>query len=208
MTQILLGSLALSLIHAAIPNHWLPLVAVSKAQRWSHAESLVITAVTGAAHAASTIIIGLGVGLLGYQLAADSVLPWLLPALVLIGLGAVYLVLDYRGRHSHEHIPENVAAGGQAPTVSIVLSLSAAMFFSPCIEIEAYYLQGGALGWIGIAAISIVYFAVTVLGMVLLVHLGLHGAERIRSRYLEHHERQVTGLVLVALGLFTLVAGF
>jgi len=208
LTQILLGSLALSLVHAAIPNHWLPLVAVSKAQKWSHGEALLITGVTGAAHSASTILIGVAVGLLGYQLADDSVLPWLLPATVLIGLGIVYLVLDRRGRHSHEHIPEGVAEGAQAPTVSIVLTLSAAMFFSPCIEIEAYYLQGGAMGWPGIAAISFVYFSVTVLGMIVLVHLGLRGAERIRSRYLEDHERGVTGLVLLALGILTLVAGF
>ncbi len=207
MTQILLGSLALSLIHAAIPNHWLPLVAVSKAQRWNHGEALLITGITGAAHSASTILIGIGVGLLGYQLADDSLLPWLLPAAVLIGLGIVYLVLDRRGRHSHEHIPKDVAGSTRAPTVSIVLTLSAAMFLSPCIEIEAYYLQGGAMGWTGIAAISLVYFTVTVLGMIVLVHFGLRGAERIRSRYLEQHERAVTGIVLLVLGVLTLFTG-
>jgi hypothetical protein len=36
--------------------------------------------------------------------------------------------------------------------------------------------------------------------MVLLVDLGLRGAQRIRSRFLEEHEKRVTGLVLIALG--------
>jgi len=35
----------------------------------------------------------------------------------------------------------------------------------------------------------------------LLVDLGLKGAERIRSHFLEHHEKRVTGFVLVALGV-------
>ncbi|RMD82167.1 MAG: hypothetical protein D6815_09860 [Candidatus Dadabacteria bacterium] len=205
MLHILLGSLMLSLIHAAIPNHWLPLVVISKAQRWSHAEALAITALTGAAHASSTILIGIFVGLLGQRLAADSRLVWLVPGLLLLGLGIAYLVLDLRGHSSHEHIPPEATAPSRSPTAALVLSLSAAMFLSPCIEIEAYYLQGGAYGWTGVALISLLYLAVTVLGMVVLVHLALRGARRIRSRYLEHHERQASGLVLLALGLFTLL---
>ncbi len=208
MLHILLGSLALSLVHAAIPNHWLPLVAVSKAQRWSHSQALAVTALTGTAHAASTILIGVLVGVLGYSLSSKETLTWLLPGLLLIALGVAYLILDRRGRHSHEHFPQDVARTPTAPTVSIVLSLAAAMFFSPCIEVEAYYLQGGALGWPGIVAISVVYLIVTVSGMVLLVHLGLHGARHIRSEFLEHHERKATGYVLIALGLLTFFVGF
>ena len=39
MIQVLLGSLLLSVIHALIPNHWLPIVAVSKAQQWTRTET-------------------------------------------------------------------------------------------------------------------------------------------------------------------------
>jgi len=208
LLQVLLGSLVLSLIHASIPNHWLPLVAVSKAQRWNHGEALLITGITGAAHASSTVLIGIGVGLLGYRLADDSVITGLVPAVVLVGLGIAYLVLDRRGHHVHAHHTGNVDIAGKAPTFSLVASLSAAMFFSPCVEIEAYYLQGGALGWPGILAISALYLTVTVLGMVVVVHLALRGAERVRSRYLEQHEKQVTGLVLIALGIATFAAGW
>ena len=78
------------------------------------------------------------------------------------------------------------------------------MFFSPCIEIEAYYFTAGTLGWPGIVTVSLVYLVVTVGGMVLLVDLGLKGAAKIRSDFLEHHEKAVTGLLLVGLGLLAL----
>jgi len=90
--------------------------------------------------------------------------------------------------------------------VSIVASLSLAMFFSPCIEIEAYYLQAGVVGWFGIVTVSTIYLLVTVAGMMTLVHFGLTGARHIRAHYLEQHERQITGLVLIGLGLLTLMA--
>jgi hypothetical protein len=45
-----------------------------------------------------------------------------------------------------------------------------------------------------------VYLVVTMAGMVVLVDLGLRGAARIRSHLLEHHDRAVTGLLLVGLG--------
>jgi len=62
MWQIISGSFLLSIVHAAIPNHWLPLVAVSKSEQWRLSETLTITAITGFAHTLSTIIIGLIIG--------------------------------------------------------------------------------------------------------------------------------------------------
>ena len=68
MTQLLIGSLLLSSIHALIPNHWIPLVAIGRAQGWSRSETLVITGISGLAHVISTILIGVIVGLLGHRL--------------------------------------------------------------------------------------------------------------------------------------------
>jgi cadmium resistance protein CadD (predicted permease) len=76
------------------------------------------------------------------------------------------------------------------------------MFFSPCIEIEAYYFHAGTGGWLGIAIVSIIYLIFTVFGMVLLVYLGRQGVEKIRWNFLEHHEKMITGIVLIVLGIF------
>ena len=82
------------------------------------------------------------------------------------------------------------------------------MFFSPCIELEAYYFSAGSLGWPGILLVSSVYLVATVLGMLLLVELGLRGAKRIRSNFLEHHEKRITGLLLIALGVMAFFVEF
>jgi cytochrome c biogenesis protein CcdA len=75
------------------------------------------------------------------------------------------------------------------------------MFLTPCIEIEAYYFQAGTKGWIGIIIVSIVYTLTTVLTMLILVYLGTRGINRFKSHFLEHHEKGITGIVLVILGL-------
>ncbi|NIW78714.1 MAG: hypothetical protein GWN16_04300, partial [Calditrichae bacterium] len=63
---------------------------------------------------------------------------------------------------------------------ALVMSLALAMFFSPCIEIEAYYFQAGTMGWKGIFTVSIIYTVITVLGMMALVYLSLKGVKKMR----------------------------
>jgi hypothetical protein len=201
LLQVLLGSLLLSAVHACIPNHWIPLVAIARAQRWGRSETLLFTALVGLAHASSTILIGVLVGLLGYQLSARySAITSIAAASLLIALGIIYLVWDLAARRRHRHRFEQAGRSGRTSKLSLVVSLSVAMFFSPCIELEAYYFSAGSLGWPGILLVSSVYLLVTVLGMLVLVDLGLKGARRIRSNFLEHHEKRVTGVLLLALG--------
>jgi hypothetical protein len=201
LTQILFGSLLLSAIHALIPNHWIPLVVIGRAQGWSRSETLAFTGITGLAHVTSTILIGVVAGLLGYELSTRySVVASVVAPAVLIALGIAYLVLEVVGRRRPHHHLAAPDRGGTASRFSLVASLSAAMFFSPCIEIEAYFFTAGALGWRGIATVSLVYLAVTVAGMMVLVDLGLKGAAKIESHFLEHHEKGITGLLLIGLG--------
>ncbi len=201
MTQVLLGSLLLSATHAFIPNHWIPLVAIGRAEGWSRSETLAITGITGLAHVISTILIGVLVGLLGHGLSTrHSLVASVVAPSVLVGLGVVYLALDVTARRRHRHHFATVGRGKKVSRFSIVASLCVAMFLSPCIEIEAYYFTAGILGWQGIAPVSLVYLVVTVLGMLFLVDLDRKGGATIRSSFLEHHEKGVTGLLLVALG--------
>jgi hypothetical protein len=115
-------------------------------------------------------------------------------------LGVVYIILERRGSgHHHEHI--KTVQTKRKSKFAITISLSAAMFFSPCLELEAYYLTAGTMGWRGISAVSAVYFFITVSGIVLLVFLGQKGIDRLNWHFLEHHEKGLTGAVLVAVGI-------
>ena len=213
MYQIFIGSLVLSLIHALIPNHWLPLIAVSKTEKWTQSQTLWATIITGIAHTLSTIIIGIVVGLIGLRLAASyAVISETIAPSILIGLGLVYIILDFRSHHhhhSHEINLEVIESGlNKSKRIAILTTLSIAMFLTPCIEIEAYYFQAGTIGWPGIFIVSSVYLVTTVLVMLVLVYWGIRGAKSFKSHYLEHHEKRITGLVLIALGILALIVKF
>ena len=201
MYQIFIGSLILSTIHALIPNHWLPLIAVSKTEKWTQNQTLWATVITGVAHTLSTIFIGIVVGLIGYTLATKySVVSETIAPAILIGLGLIYIFRDFSSNHHHTHDMNSlVSEPGQKKSrwVAILTSLSIAMFLTPCIEIEAYYFQAGTIGWIGIFIVSAVYLMTTVMVMLLLVYLGMRGVKTFKSHFLEHHEKAITGIALV-----------
>ena len=188
MIQLLAGSFLLSLIHASIPNHWLPVVAISNTEKWSRGETLWITALAGTAHTVSTVLIGIIIGFIGYKLSSvHQFITSIIAPLILVIIGFVYIIIDLKNSHSHAN-PLEINTLTQKSKLAIIASLALAMFFSPCIEIEAYYFSAGSLGWKGILAVSAVYIAVTVSGMILLVDLGLKGVKKIRWNFLEHHE--------------------
>jgi nickel/cobalt transporter (NicO) family protein len=205
MYQIFIGSLVLSLIHASIPNHWIPLITIGKTEKWSQRQTILATIITGFAHTLSTVIVGIVVGLIGFRLSSKyGLISDIIAPSILLCLGVVYLLHDFRGSHLHEHghshQPASPASGKDKWSV-ILTTLSIAMFLTPCVEIEAYYFQAGIKGWDGIFIVSIVYTLTTVLTMLILVYLGMKGINRFKSHFLEHHEKGITGAVLIALGL-------
>ncbi len=200
------GSFLLSVVHAIIPNHWLPLIALGRSEKWSVKETLGITAITGMAHTFSTILLGILVGLIGFKLTHEfEEITHIVAPSVLVLLGLFYLVKDLLSKkhHHHDHFHvDKIEPTKRKNKKALIASLSFAMFFSPCIEIEAYYLQASAQGWAGILLVSINYFVVTVGGMVLLVFLGQKGLEKMNWHFLEHHEKLLTGIVLILVGIF------
>jgi len=202
MIQILIGSLVLSIIHASIPNHWIPLVVIGKTENWTRKETLWVTAITGSAHTASTILVGVFIGLVGHRLSSYEFMTRTIAPSILVILGLIFIIIGLK-TSPHHHAPMKIDLAHNKSKIAIITSLCVAMFFSPCIEIEAYYFTVGFLGWPGIAGVSIIYLIVTVLGMVLLVDLGRKGVEKIKWQFLEHHEKKITGVVLIVLGILS-----
>jgi len=202
--QIFFGSLVLSILHASIPNHWLSLVAIGKIEKWTRKETLAVTAISGFAHTLSTIIIGMIVGIIGYKLSKSyRFITTIAATIILIALGSIYLFIYFReNKHYHQNhhidIDSNIK---KKKKTAIVLSLAVGMFFSPCIEIEAYYFVASSLGWLGILIVSFVYLFVTVGGMLLLVYSAYKGIAKLKWHFMEHHERLVSGIVLIILGI-------
>ncbi len=202
MWQIISGALLLSLVHAAIPNHWLPIVTVGKAEKWSMNETLRATILIGAAHIASTILFGVLIGIAGLQLSARyAEFSHIVAPAILAILGLIYIGADLmRGGHHHH---DNFEATGKHTKAAIISSMVVAMFFSPCVELDVYFLPAGALGAIAIAMVSVVYLITTILMMTILVYVATKGLNRLNWHALEHHERLLTGTILVILAIAT-----
>lgn len=203
MWQIFLGSLLLSLIHALIPHHWIPLIAISKSEKWTTKETLFATFVTGLSHMVSTIIIGIIVGFVGIKLSESysSIMSLAAPT-ILLGMGVIFVLLDLRTSHNHNHFNINhKAIINKRSKTAIITSLSLAMFFAPCIEIEVFYFQAATFGWAGILVVSAVYLVMTLLFLFALVYLGLKGVSKFNLHFLENHSKSFTGIILILLGL-------
>ena len=207
MFHIIISSFVLSVIHASIPNHWLPMVAIGKVERWKKGTTLWATAISGFAHVASTILIGIVVGWAGYKLASSySYISRVAAPAILILFGVVYFIRNFVGRHHHDQFGEKPAPN--TPFATVVLSLSIGMFFSPCVELESYYFTAGAYGWLGIMVVSVVYLIVTVAAMVTYVALAIEGINRFNWQFLERNDKAIIGVVLILVGLTTYFVNF
>ncbi|MBS1951997.1 MAG: hypothetical protein OJF59_001062 [Cytophagales bacterium] len=199
MYILISGSVLLSLLHAVIPNHWLPVLAVGKKEKWSLGEILEITALCALSHVFSTLLIGWGLVFFGWKFSQQfqSATRWLSPG-ILILIGLVFIYRHYR--HKHFHVAEQVH---QSSKTKMIASLSLAMFLSPCLEVEAYFLAAGT-STISVAIIlSIVYSAVTILGMVAWIYFAYHGTSKFNWHRLEHNAGIITGVTIIASGVIS-----
>ena len=200
MNQIIIGSILLSLLHGVIPNHWLPVVAIGRKENWTISEVTKVTFLSGLAHALSTIIIGVIIGLLGITL-TDSVQHFshIVAPVVLIVFGLFFIYQHHRHKHFHLHNePKPVSSKNK-----MIAMLVVAMFFSPCLEIEAYFLLAGTFGWLAILSIALLYLIISVSGMVLWVRIAYKGIIKINWHRLEHNAGIITGLTLIITGILT-----
>ena len=200
MNQILIGSILLSLLHAVIPRHWLPVLSIVKKDNWTIRQVTQVTFLSGLAHALSTITIGVILGLLGFELSnqIQHFTHYIAPA-VLIAMGIFFIYQHHRHKHFHLHqVPK--------PSLSkskIIMALVVAMFLSPCLEIEAYFLMAGTKGWWAVATIAGLYLIISVTGMVLWVRLAYKGILKLNWHSVEHKAGIVTGWTLIITGIIS-----
>ncbi len=83
------------------------------------------------------------------------------------------------------------------------MALVIAMFLSPCMEIEAYFLLAGTKGIWAVLLIAGLYLLISVSGMVLWVRLAYKGLLKLNWHSLEHNAGIITGWTLVITGILS-----
>jgi hypothetical protein len=207
LLSVLGGGFATAFLHAALPTHWLPFVLVGRAQRWSLGRVLAAVALAGAAHIATTALMGGLIVLAG--LALDrwiaGVLPYL-SAILLLVFGAFYLG---RAVIRGPQTAGDPQTGLSEPVVShaaAFLGLVTVMAISPGEVLLPFYLSQARDGLAVLAALTVVFAVGTILGMTLFTLLARAGWSVLRLERWARYEGAVLGLALIAIGL--LVAAY
>ena len=200
MISILVGSFLISLLHAIIPSHWLPVLAIGRKENWDLAETEKVTFVAGLAHVLSTVIIGVFLGIIGVELSntMGGFTRIIAPSIIIL-IGFFFIRQHYV--HHHFHL-ENQKTTGKSKR-KIIAALILAMFLSPCLEIEAYFLLAGGHGWWMVATISILYSVVSISGMMLWIRFAYKGLLKLNWHTWEHNAGLISGAVLIITGLLS-----
>lgn len=199
MISIVTGSFILSLLHAAIPNHWLPVIAIGRREQWESNEVLKVTFITAIAHGLSTILLGFLLSYVGATLSnnIEYFTHWVGPV-ILVVTGLVFIYRHHVHKHFHVDTPQK-----KISKTKIIIALATAMFFSPCLEIEAYFLMAGTYSWWLTFLIAAMYLVITVTGMLFLSKLAYNRILKLNWHALEHNAGIITGITLVATGIFS-----
>lgn len=198
------GGFVAAWLHAALPTHWLPFVAVGRAQGWSQAITLAVAALAGTAHIVSTAVVG------SILTVAGDAIPWLtnvLPyaaAAVLTGFALWYLA------RALTRTPALAGLGAQAverPRVgdgAAIWGLVVFLAASPGEALLPVYVGAGVHGWGVVLLLTLAFAAGTILGMVMFTAMAQHGVERFRLQRWARYEGVALGVVLLALAAFVL----
>lgn len=200
MYSIITGTLVLGIVHALIPSHWLPLVAVAKSEKWSRYELLLVTILSASAHVMGTVILGIVLGIVGVTLAHqyDDYIHFIAPVLLIV-FGLLYFTLNLPHHHTTK---EEIIKNKKSKTKWIFLFVTM-MFLSPCLEVESLFLAAGAYGLHSIVWLGLVYGVVSITGITALVVLAFKGIHLIKSETIENNEKRITGIVLIVIGIIT-----
>ena len=199
MFSVLTGTFLLAIVHALIPNHWLPLVAVAKAEGWKQRDVTSVTFLAALAHVTGTVILGLVLGFIGKELQEEyGKIIYLVSAVLMIVFGLIYFTVNLP--HHHHSEQKDVAAFKRSKRKWIFIFIIM-MFLSPCLEVESLFLSAGVYGMGTVILMAVIYAIISICGILLLVNLGYKGVNLLPAQFIEHNEKRISGAVLILVGI-------
>lgn len=202
MISIITATILLAFVHALIPNHWLPLVSIAKAEKWVKTDLMLVASITASAHVVGTVVIGIALGMIGANVAQKyGEYVHIMAPLIFILFGLLYFSINLP--HHHNTANDDIKQYKQQSKGKWILIFSLMMFLSPCLEVESLFLASGAYGLDNILFLAVVYALVSISGIIALVMLAYRGIELIHSRFVEENEKRITGMVLIIVGILT-----
>jgi len=206
---ILLASTAsIAFLHALAPDHWMPFVAISRAQNWSKVRLFWMTLISGVGHVGISILFSAVGILLGFSLSKlegiegqrGQIALWLL-----IGFGLAYMIWGVKKakEHKHKEIDKNIL---KKKTVA-VWTLFAVFILGPCEPLIPLAFLGYNYGFFGILLVSLVFSVITIVMMLAQTFLAVLGVQWIKNDVAERYSHAMAGMVIALTGIFVLNMG-
>jgi hypothetical protein len=185
--------------HAILPDHWMPLAVVGRAERYPLPRIARLSGLAGIAHVLVSLLLGAVIVAVGLQFrssvadAEDAIVGGLL-----IATGTAFAVYELVG-HGHRGHDHARAAHRVRGAAAVMVPFGAAA--SPDLTILPVFLAAAATG-LGAAIGSLVAFAVaTVATFVVLTVVAAAGGYALRAPWLDRAAGAVTAAVLVIIGV-------
>ena len=219
---ILLGTaVTLGFVHTMVgPDHYLPFIAMARIGRWSTARTAIITALCGAGHVLSSILLGflgIALGLAVSKLTAIESARGEIAAWLLIAFGFTYFIWGLhraiRGKphehvhiheedelhtHTHSHVDGHVHVHPETMTPWILFTI---FVFGPCEVLIPLIMYTAARHSMASVALVAGVFGVSTIATMLTTVLASHfGLARLSFGRLEKYSHALGGLVIFLCG--------
>ena len=191
-----------ALVHAALPTHWLPFVAVGRAQGWRTGTVASLAALAALAHIGSTALVGSVLTAVGSAIPLVMHLMPYAAAAVLAAFGLWYISRALRRAPARAGVGAHVTERPPLTDAAAARGLIGLLALSPGEALLPVYVGAGVHGWGVVALLTLAFAAGTVVGMVALSSLAMAGVERFRLQRLARYEGVILGLALIALAVF------
>jgi hypothetical protein len=225
---LFLSSCSTAIIHALIPDHWLPFALMGRAQGWSERRTLVLAGLTGVVHVAVSIAVGVAIVLFGSDQARRLAVRWgasveALGGGLLVAFGLAYGIWAHlrerrahaghtrqdsgaeagtdRPLHAHGHLLSRWARGALTGE-----TLVAIIGVSPCVLFQPILFAAAAEGTGAAAAAAVGFAACTVGTMITVTWVALRGMRRLSLGFFTRYGDLLSGLIIAALGI-AVIAG-
>ncbi len=201
-----------AVVHTLIPDHWLPFVLVSRAERWSPRRTISVTAASALLHVVVSIALGIlivvlgrgaGQAVMGFAEEIESMTGWLL---VIFGLAYMGWFL-LRGGHVHSfgmhphHAPDDPDPPATERRALTGYALAFIVGFNPCILVVPIVYGAARLGRLTLLAVALAFAVTTVITMVGATLIGHHGTSRLTSPFLTRYGEALSGGLIALTGL-------
>jgi nickel/cobalt transporter (NicO) family protein len=227
---LFLSSCSTAIIHALIPDHWLPFALMGRAQAWSERRTLLLAGLTGIVHVTVSIVVGIAIVLTGSD-QARKVAERLgasvetLGGGLLIAFGLAYgLWAHARERRAHaSHHAHAAGAAGHEVHPGLPLhahghllsrwaggaltgaALVAVIGISPCVLFQPILFAAAAAGT-GAAVAAAAGFATCTVGtMIVVTWVALRGMRHLSLGFFTRYGDLLSGLIIAALGVAVIV---